>query len=262
MKKFAAMAAAAGLCIAMALAGCGGSEPTKKADSAAKVLKVGTEATFPPFESYQEKTKAYTGFDVELVDIVAKNMGYDKVEFVDTKMGTILDDLNAGKFDVAMRCLAITDARKEKVNFTDPYLVGAYAVVAKKGYSGSDKIDALDGKKIAVEKDSAPEKLLQEMKYTNFAPVASNEEGIKAVAAGDADFAVMSRFTAAFYVSNGYEDEVTVIPGLLIGNKIPIGFAVRKEDSNLHAKLNAALTEYRWTTTFDQLKKSYFGDMV
>lgn len=262
MKKWTGMILA-GLCTAL-LAGCGGAPAAtqdKGAVSSEKVLKVGTDADFPPFEYFQKETKTYTGFDVELVQDVAKNMGYDKVEFVDTDIRTILDDLDAGKFDVAMRCLAITDARKEKAAFTDPYLTGGYAVVAPASYSGSS--DAiLKDRKLAVEKGSAPERLLRRMGYDNLKLTATNEDALRRVESGAADLAVMSKFTAAFYDANGHGEKVKVLPGLEVGEAQPIGFAVRKQDEDFLKKLDAALDDYKRTTNYEQLKKSYFGNLL
>ena len=61
------------LCL-LAVAGCGGGAkkaevPAQKQAAAEKVLRVGTDADYPPFEYYQESTKAFIGFDVELVRI-------------------------------------------------------------------------------------------------------------------------------------------------------------------------------------------------
>ena len=69
------------LCVmfAMVLAGCGG---TTKEKTAEKVLKVATDANFPPYEYYQEKTKVHTGFDIGLMNALAKEMGYTKVEYI------------------------------------------------------------------------------------------------------------------------------------------------------------------------------------
>ena len=71
----------------LAVIGCGGE---KKADAPAQkavsetVLRVGTNANYPPFEYYQKASKAFIGFDVELMQGVAREMGYSKVEFVDS----------------------------------------------------------------------------------------------------------------------------------------------------------------------------------
>ena len=262
MKKLWMLAAAAGLC-AMVMAGCGGSGSADKAQPKGqeKVLKVGTDATFPPFEYHQAKSNAYTGFDIELIDGVAKTMGYDKVEIVDTHIADIEKDLADNKFDVALRCLAVTDRRKELMDFTDPYLMGAYGVAVPARQADSFDQSVMKNKKIAVEKGSAPERLLRSMGYTEFELTANNEDALRRVASGAADAAVMSKYTIAFYEANGYGNEVKAIPGLYIGGEVPIAMAVRKGDKDLLDKVNSALKEYKGTTLYSQLKKTYFGNV-
>lgn len=247
----------------MVMAGCGGSGSADKVQRSGqeKVLKVGTDASFPPFEYHQAKSNAYTGFDIELIDGVAKTMGYDKAEIVDTHIGTIEKDLADKKFDIALRCLAVTDRRKELMDFTDPYLTGAYGVAVPARQADGFDAAQLKGKKIAVERGSAPERLLRSMGYTEFELTASNEDALRWVASGAADAAVMSKFTIAFYESNGYGKEIKAVPGLYIGGEVPIAMAVRKGDKELLDKLNGALREYKGTTLYSQLKKTYFGDM-
>ncbi|WP_142761673.1 transporter substrate-binding domain-containing protein, partial [Klebsiella quasipneumoniae] len=52
--------------LALALAGCGGQADQKQA-AKPKVLKVGTEPSFAPFEFQEEGSKEYTGFDMDLI---------------------------------------------------------------------------------------------------------------------------------------------------------------------------------------------------
>ena len=78
-----------GIICLLAVAGCGGhapqaGAPSHKESHTEQVLRVGTDADYPPFEYYQESTKAFIGFDVELIQGVAREAGYSKVEFVGT----------------------------------------------------------------------------------------------------------------------------------------------------------------------------------
>ncbi|MEG1159694.1 MAG: transporter substrate-binding domain-containing protein, partial [Acidaminococcaceae bacterium] len=76
------------------LTGCGGE---KKA--AEKVLRVGTEPTFAPFEFQKEGSKEYTGFDMDLARALGKQMGM-KVEIVNMGFDGLIPALNAGNIDV------------------------------------------------------------------------------------------------------------------------------------------------------------------
>ena len=74
MKKYLLMAMAVLAALSLMVAGCGGKEEAKKAEPA-KVLRVGTEPTFAPFEFQKEGSKEYTGFDMDLIRAIGKQMG-------------------------------------------------------------------------------------------------------------------------------------------------------------------------------------------
>ena len=63
----------------MMVAGCGGGD--KKAAQAPKVLKVGTEPTFAPFEFQKEGSKEFDGFDMDLIRAIGKQLNM-KVEIL------------------------------------------------------------------------------------------------------------------------------------------------------------------------------------
>ena len=64
------------------MVGCGNKTIVEK-----KVLRVGTTANFPPFEYFQPNSGIHTGYDIDLIRELGKNMGYDKVEFVNVNLG-------------------------------------------------------------------------------------------------------------------------------------------------------------------------------
>lgn len=90
------------------LTGC-----SQQTNGVTKTLKVGTDANFPPFEYFQKETNSYTGFDVELITALGKNMGYDKVEFVNADFDELLKGLNERKYDVVIACMTVTEERKK-----------------------------------------------------------------------------------------------------------------------------------------------------
>ena len=79
------------------------------------VLRVGTDATFPPME-YVDNGKR-TGFDIELVEALAKAMG-KQVEWVDIDFKGLIPGLISKRFDMAVSAIYITDERKKVVDFT------------------------------------------------------------------------------------------------------------------------------------------------
>ncbi|MEA2485075.1 MAG: polar amino acid transport system substrate-binding protein, partial [Actinomycetota bacterium] len=102
-------------------AGGGGGNPAPSASFTTikqGVLTVGSCLDYSPFEYY--KKGQLKGFDVDVVDAIAKNMGL-KVQWVKSNFNTIFNAVSAHKFDMVAAASTITAQRKKIVNFSEPY---------------------------------------------------------------------------------------------------------------------------------------------
>ena len=124
-------------------------------------IYVQTNAYFAPFE-YYDGTEI-VGVDIEIMEMVGKKLGKDIV-WQDGDFGIIIDTVAEGKLaDCGAAGLTITDARKQKVDFSNPYytsiqyvILPANSDVATKTVDGVTYIvwEALAGKTIATQTDT------------------------------------------------------------------------------------------------------------
>ena len=248
----------------LTLAGCGGHVPKAGAPShldahTGKVLRVGTDSDYPPFEYYQETTKAFIGFDIELMQGLAKELGYTKVEFVDLEFNNLLPSLKDGQVDAVISCMNVTDERKKMADFTEPYLVSSNVVIGAPGTKAGSP-DVMKGKRIAAEIGSIHEK--QAKQYSNdVIECGGAEEALKLILAKKADFAIMDNFTARFYMTNFYNGKLSIVAALPDEKDNGIAIAVNKGNKELLDKLNEGLRKYRESATYYQLKNNYFGKL-
>ena len=226
--------------------------------SAEKVLRVGTTVDYPPFAYYQEASGTHIGFDIELMHGLAREMGYDKVEFVNTDFNQLLPSLQEGKVDAVIACMTVTDERREAADFTASYLEGVRAVVVAPYGMEAGGADAMKGKRIAVEAGSVHVNQAKQYSETVI-ECGSVEEALKLVLDKQADFAVMDNYTARFFIANFYRDRLTLAADLSGGMERGIGIAVAKGNQEMLDKLNASLQNYRETAAYYQIKRSYFG---
>lgn len=248
----------------LAVVGCGGGG--KKAEAPAqnpateeKVLRVGTDTDYPPFGYYQEASKTFIGFDIELMHGLAKEMGYSRVEFVDLEFNNLLPSLQDGQVDAVIACMTITDERRKIADFTEPYLVSSNVVIAPSD-SKSRSVDAMKDKRIAIEVGSIHAK--QAKKYSdNVIACANAEDALKEILAKKADYAIMDNYTARFFINNFYNGKLSVVAELPDKTDTRIGIAVAKGNKEMVDKLNAGLRGYRQVADYHQLKKSYFGTL-
>src|SRR6478735_7050155 len=87
---------------------------------AAGVLKIGTEGTYAPF-TYHDESGKLVGFDVEIGEAVAAKLGV-KAEFVEGKWDGLIAGLDAKRYDTVINQVGITEARKQKYDFSEPYI--------------------------------------------------------------------------------------------------------------------------------------------
>jgi len=83
-------------------------------------ITVAMDATWPPFESVDETTKEFVGFDVDLMKAIAEAAGFD-VEFINVPWDPLLAGLATGQYEAACSAMTITEDRKKQFDFSDPY---------------------------------------------------------------------------------------------------------------------------------------------
>ena len=163
MKKVLALTLAVVMIASVALfAGCGNSADTKssadtKAD--AKTYIIYSDNAFAPFEFLDTETKKYVGVDMDIMDAVAKDQGFEYEmhnEGFDASMGAV----QSGQADGMIAGMTINDERKKTFDFSKPYFDDGQVMVGKKG----TKVEDLKGKTVAVKNGTAGKDYAEEVK--------------------------------------------------------------------------------------------------
>ena len=98
------------------------------ADLKGRKIVIGTDASYPPFESVDKASNQVVGFDVDLMNAIAKLINIQP-EFQNAGFDTIFAALQKKQFDAVMSAATITDERKKIVAFSDPYIEVGQLVV-------------------------------------------------------------------------------------------------------------------------------------
>ena len=138
MKKFLSVALVLALTACM-FVGCG------KKDK--KTLTMATNAYFPPYEYYDGDD--IVGIDVEIAQAIADKLDM-KLKVEDMEFDSIITAVTAGKADIGLAGMTVTEDRLKSINFSDSYAKGVQVVIVKEG-SDIQSIDDLAGKKIGVQ---------------------------------------------------------------------------------------------------------------
>jgi glutamate transport system substrate-binding protein len=137
--------------LALGLSACGsdsGSGDSASGDSGSggKSIKIGTKFDQPGLGLKQGDT--FTGFDIDVANYVAKELGYDQVDFIQAPSAQRESLIETGQVDLVVATYSITDSRKEKVSFAGPYFIAGQDLLVKADNSDITGPDSLDGKKL------------------------------------------------------------------------------------------------------------------
>lgn len=251
MKRLAQLSIVLLLVLAVvAASGCTSTKSKKLVEEG--YLTIGTEAQYPPFE-IRKADDSFYGFDIALGEAIAKELGL-KPKFVDTDFASIIASLNAGKFDVAMSAMTITEDRKKSVNFSDPYFDAGLSMAVPIN-SNKVTVNDLNGAVVGVQLGTTGDlyaselKNIKEIKRYAHAPDAFLDMKNGKVDAVINDDVVNRPIVAADPTS------FKVVGGLLTVEQY--GIAIPKENEALLIKVNAAIKKLKENGTYDQIYNQY-----
>lgn len=238
--------------IAAMIAGCGGSSET--ASNEVKTLRVGTEATYPPFEFAKANSKEIQGFDVDLMDAIAKQMGTD-VKWNNMGFDGLIPGLQSNQLDIVIAGMNKTPDREKAVLFSTPYSETQTVVIHKKG-DGINSMADLQGKVVAAQIGTTGSEDARNIKNAtakdfNYVPDILNELKV-----GGCDAAIIDKPVALYYVKldgDNYEIFPTGQPS------DPVAMAFNSNNKELQEKVNKALKELQENGEFAKIQEKWFG---
>lgn len=117
----------------------------------AGTLLVGTDAGLAPFEFKDPKTDEIVGFDIDLINAIAKAVG-DEAKIQNMQFAGLIPALQSNMVDVGAAAITITPERQKQVLFTDPYYdVGLVMVIQKKNADKFKTLKDMEGKRICAQ---------------------------------------------------------------------------------------------------------------
>lgn len=219
------------------------------------VLKVATNAAFPPFEYVKENTEEYAGFDMDLIRAIGEEMDME-VEIINVAWDGLIPGLINGNYDLVIGAMTITDERARAVNFSDPYFSAGQVIVVNQENEDIKVPADLKGKVVAVQLGTtgqfAAEKIdgVKEINKFNTAP-----EALQALKNGSADAVVVDLGVAQLYVKEHQHAKI-------VGKPFTVeyyGIAMKKDNEELLNKVNKALATIKANGTYDKIYDKYFS---
>ncbi|MFJ9727437.1 transporter substrate-binding domain-containing protein [Streptomyces sp. NPDC101209] len=260
-RVLAATTATAGLVLVAACtsSGNGGS---KTAAGGVQLVKAGqlttcTHLPYPPFQS--ERNGKYEGFDVSMIDLVAKDLGV-KQQILDTpfenfKTGAFL---NSGQCDLAAAGMTITAERKKNVDFSDPYFDATQALLVDKNSGITSLADAKAKKvKLGAQAQTTGEDYA---KKEGFDPVSfeSSDAVLNGLRAGQVKAVVIDYPVVQGWLKDKANADAFKLAGQ-INTGEQYGFTVKKGNTKLLAAINKAIKNAKADGTYKKLYEKWIG---
>ena len=243
-------------------------------DSTAEVLLVGTSGSVRPY-TFRDDSDELTGYDIELLKLIDQKIDDVEFKFEVTDFPALFAGLDSGRFDVVANNLSTTEERREKYDFSDPYIEAQFGIglAANSSLRDVKKIDDLAGKRTYGTPGLNYTKILEAynaehpenpviIDYTEL----DLQLQFQNLAAGLTDFIFSEQVVFQGYGADAGLD-VTFTPldsEYLVdtfGTNLysAYGFSKAKDHSAVIEKVNAALDELIADGTVAKLSNEFFG---
>ena len=236
------------------MAGCGGGE--KKAAQAPKVLKVGTEPTFAPFEFQKEGSKEFDGFDMDLIRAIGKQLNM-KVEILNMGFDALIPAINAGNIDLAIAGMSITPDRQKAVDMSDPYYVSGLVVVVGKDNAAVKSVNDLGNKGIAVQIGTTGAERAAKVPGAKVKNFNTNAEVFLELKNKGVDAVIIDKPVAEYFLATGGGKDFAKIVGDTMEAE-SYGISLKK-NSPLTKEINKALLDLKKNGEYDKIYAKWFG---
>jgi len=228
---------------------------------AAGVLRVGTTMDTPVFSMRDSATGKLEGFDMDALDTLAPALGV-KIDYVKMTFGTMLADLAADKFDMAMSGMGRTLERARAATFSKPYhSYGKLMMVRSADKERFRTLADLDqpGRRIAYNKGGLNDRFANTM-FKQATPVGfdSNELATADLIAGKVDAQVQDS-TAALYLANR-DTRLWAMSAEHVFNPVHVAILLRREDQTLKNYLDIWIDQIELDGRLAKIRTKWLGE--
>jgi cystine transport system substrate-binding protein len=219
-------------------------------------LSVGVEGTYPPF-SFQDENGKLSGFEVDFSEALGKQLGV-KVKFQPTKWDGMLAALESRRLDVVINQVTISEERRQKYDFSQPYTLSGIQALTRKSNAGQfNTAQDLAGKKVGMGLGTNYEQWLREhvpqaiIKTYDDDPTKYQDLRI-----GRIDAILVDRLAAFELIEKTGDSLVLAGPPVSLQ---AAGVTLRKGEPELLAAINQAIDALRADGTLANLSNKYFA---
>jgi cystine transport system substrate-binding protein len=217
-------------------------------------VSIGIEGTYPP-HTYHNERDELVGYDVEVARRIAENIGV-KAKFIESRWDSLIIGVDSGLWDLVINNVAVTDARKEKYDFSIPYAYVRGVLITRSDNREIKSFEDLKGKKSAQTVTSNWAAQVSEYGAEIVGTDGFNQS-IDLVVSGRADTTLNDNGSYYDYKKSHSESPVDIVA--FAERAVPIGVLLPQGEPDLLAAINKALEELEASGELTAISQKYFG---
>lgn len=222
-------------------------------------IVIAMEGTWAPW-TYHDEEDQLVGYDVEVGQLIAEKLGVEAT-FVEGEWDGLLAGLDAGRYDMMINGVEITDDRAEKYDFTDPYVYIRTAIIVNGDNEEITSYEDLEGKNTANTISSTYAELAESY-GAQVTGVDDLNQTFELLLSGRIDATLNAEVTYYDYMKAHPEANLKV--AALTDEASHVAVPLRKggESDRLQAAINEALSELNESGELYELSMKYFGTNI
>ena len=230
-------------------------------DLGGKEIIVAVENAYPPFNFIDKATNQGAGWDYDAWQEICKRLNCKPV-MTEAAWDGIFEAVAAGQYDVVADGVTITEERKQKVAFSDPYLHYGQAILVREDesrFDSAESLAALTDAKVASQLGTTNEaKAIEIVGEARVKSFDTFDASVLALMSGDVDAVIIDQPAALGFIAAN-KGKLKITGDLLTSEDL--GF-VFQQGSDLIDPINAALAAMKADGTLDALYQKWFVDFV
>ncbi|WP_421083866.1 transporter substrate-binding domain-containing protein [Rothia nasimurium] len=265
INRRSALALTGASALALALAACGSSSSTTSGSSSAAAdklqaikdagkIRIGFEGTFAPW-NYHNEAGELVGMEKEIGDLIAADLGVT-AEYTETPWDSLIAGVDADRYDIVINNVSPTEERKQKYDFSNPY-VASEGKVAVLQDSSLQTIADLNGATAASSETSNFRTLLEEA-GAQMTIVTGFDEAIEQVLTGRVDACGNDAVTFAYYTEQHPDAPIRLLDGVL-GDASQSAILMPKGATTLQTAINDSIAKHLENGDFKAIYEKYVG---
>jgi polar amino acid transport system substrate-binding protein len=199
-------------------------------------ISVATDFNWPPFEFVNEQSGQLEGFDIDLINAIAKKENLE-VQLIEVEFDPLLAGMAQGKYDAAISCITINAERKKDMLFSEPYFAAGQIITIRQDNGTLINKDTLAGKVGALKGSTGAAETVK-VKNATLITYSDIDQAFQDLINGQNDAVVCDNPVALVYVGR-YPDKLRTTGGVFTDENY--GIAINKDKPDLQAKMNTGL---------------------